>query len=100
MDLQWSILERTAGFPVMRQQICQIKAVIVVVVWDPTQHICQPLPGIYIQGSTAAEKGVHYGCILCCIMITTEHVVLATQGQGPDTVFNKIVIDLVTSVKV
>ena len=55
MDFQWSILERLAGFPVMGQQICQVKTVIVVVVWDPGQHICQPLPWIYILCSTAAD---------------------------------------------
>jgi hypothetical protein len=83
----------------MRQELCQIKAVIIVIVWDPGQNICQPLPGIYIQGSTASEQGVHYGCILCRIMIATEHVIFSTQSQWTDTVLHKIVIDLVTAIK-
>ena len=89
-------MERPAGFPLIRQQVCQVKAVIVVVVWDPGQLICQSLPGIYIQGGTAAKQGVHYGCILRCIMIATENIVLSSQGQGPDGILNKIIIDLVT----
>jgi hypothetical protein len=53
LDFYWNLLRFLDSLPVMRQKFCQIKAVIAVIFGYPCQHIGQPLPGIYIAGSTA-----------------------------------------------
>ena len=98
MDIQWSILERLADFPVMRQQICQANSVIVAVVWDLCQHSCQPLPWIYNLFSTETGQVVQYDPILGSIMIATKHIVTASRRRGQDGILIRIIICLVTVV--
>ena len=83
----------------MRQQICQVQAVIVVIFRDSCEDIGEPFLWINITGLTASKKGVHNGSILSRIMVAAKHKVLSTDCQGANSIFSQIIIDLLTSIQ-
>ena len=58
---------------------------------DMGEEIVQPLADIDLGQFAASHKGIDDGCVLGCIMVATEQVVLTSQSQRYHTVFGIII---------
>lgn len=55
------------------------------------EEIVQPLADIDLGQFAASHKGIDDGCVLGCIMVATEQVVLTSQSQRSHTVLGIII---------
>ena len=55
------------------------------------EEIVQPLADIDLCQFAAPHKGIDDGCVLGCIMVATEQVVLTSQSQRYHTVLGIII---------
>jgi hypothetical protein len=60
------------GFPLGREQFCQIFRVVGVVVVDMIQHIYQPVAVIDIFSFAASQQGINYGGVFRGGMIAAK----------------------------
>ena len=58
---------------------------------DMGEEIVQPLADIDLGQFAASHKGIDNGCVLGCIMVATEQVVLTSQSQRSHTVLGIII---------
>lgn len=58
---------------------------------DMGEEIVQPLADIDLGQFAASHKGIDDGCVLGCIMVATEQVVLTSQSQRSHTVLGIII---------
>lgn len=58
---------------------------------DMGEEIVQPLADIDLGQFAASHKGIDDGCVLGCIMVATEQVVLTSQSQRYHTVLGIII---------
>ena len=58
---------------------------------DMGKEIVQPLADIDLGQFAASHKGIDDGCVLGCIMVATEQVVLTSQSQRSHTVLGIII---------
>ena len=58
---------------------------------DMGEEIVQPLADIDLCQFAASHKGIDDGCVLGCIMVATEQVVLTSQSQRYHTVLGIII---------
>lgn len=58
---------------------------------DMGEEIVQPLADIDLGQFAASHKGIDDGCVLGCIMVATEQVVLTSQSQRSHIVLGIIV---------
>ena len=58
---------------------------------DMGEEIVQPLAHIDLGQFAASHKGIDDGCVLGCIMVATEQVVLTSQSQRSHTVLGIII---------
>ena len=58
---------------------------------DMGEEIVQPLADIDLGQFAASHKGIVDGCVLGCIMVATEQVVLTSQSQRSHIVLGIII---------
>lgn len=58
---------------------------------DMGEEIVQPLADIDLGQFAASHKCIDDGCVLGCIMVATEQVVLTSQSQRSHTVLGIII---------
>lgn len=58
---------------------------------DMGEEIVQPLADIDLGQFAASHKGIDDGCVLGCIMVATEQVVLTSQSQRSHIVLGIII---------
>lgn len=58
---------------------------------DMGEEIVQPLADIDLGQFAASHKGIDDGCVLGCIMVATEQVVLTSKSQRSHTVLGIII---------
>lgn len=58
---------------------------------DMGEEIVQPLADIDLGQFAVSHKGIDDGCVLGCIMVATEQVVLTSQSQRSHTVLGIII---------
>ena len=66
---------------------------VVLVTGDPEQDILHPFTRVHVQGLATVRQGVYDGSTYCSIVVSTEQEVLPAQGQRPDGVLHKVVVD-------
>jgi hypothetical protein len=62
----------------VRKQVCQIKAIVIIVSGSSLQNISHPFTWIYIQGLAGFNQRIHDGSIFSRIMIATEQIIFST----------------------
>ena len=75
-------LTHPSFLPVVRQQVCQVKPVTIVIYRYPGKNISQPFTWIYILCFAGFYKGVNDGGIFSRIMVTTEKKILSLDGHS------------------
>jgi hypothetical protein len=60
--------------------------------------MAQPLVGIHLMSLADGKEGIDHGRMPGAFMGTCRHVVFASEGHGPDCVFDQIVVDFQQSV--
>jgi len=65
---------------------------------DVGEEVVQPFADVDLCQFAASHEGVDDSRVLCCIVVSAEEIVLASQSQRPHAVLDEVVVNLVPAV--